>query len=123
MHFVPKLDRFSQDLMLPGNVHDNDGWVHNGTIDLQANQNAARAVSIKFMREAARRIPEVGLVERSELELAIQRAEDAERLLAESNRALETAEAKLDRIQGLARDGFRVQRQLGRPPVKKEAHA
>lgn len=121
MRFVDRLDRYSQDLMIPGRYSDPDGFVMGDGYIPGLSGNLPRAVSIGFMREAARRIPQVGLVNRGALEDAVveikrerERAEQAEAKLAE-------AEAKLDRVNGFAKDGFKVVRQQGRPPVKQGA--
>lgn len=115
MRFVERLDRFSQDLMIPGNTHDDVGFVHAGTIDLQANPQAARAVSIKFIREAARRIPEIGLV--SVTALLDEEANSAELRaeLDQARAALAEAEAQLARINGIVRSdkGLKIVRAQG----------
>lgn len=123
MHFANRLDRFSHCVLVPYVTADPDGFViFDGFIEGLGGPEP-RAASVKAIREAARRIPQLGLVERGSLELAQQRTENLEQMLAEANAALETAEAKLDRVNGFAKDGYKVVRQQGRPPVKPKVEA
>lgn len=116
MHFQPKLDRFSQDLLLPGRLTDNRGWiVGDGFIEgLQG--PIQRAVGVETIRQIAFRYPEeTGL---TDVELANQQAIEIEVLEAtveELRAQIEQLEARQERISGLARDGFKVQKVQGRP--------
>lgn len=121
MRYAANLDRWSQCLLIPGRYHDDDGWVIGDGIIEGMQGDIQRAVSIKAIREAAARIPQVGLRPVEDVEALTA---DGLRLQAELDRAnarVAELEAKFERIQGLSKDGFKVQRQQGRPP-QREAH-
>ena len=119
MRYAADLDRWSQCLLIPGRYHDDDGFIVGDGVIEGLTGDIQRAISIKAIREAAHRFEQVGLVDRDELalvqdDLALTRSQ-LEQVEAERDEL----QAKLDRVQGLARDGFKVQRQQGRPPTNK----
>lgn len=116
MRFAKNLDRFSQDLMLQGNTTDPDGFVvGDGTIST-LNGEIPRAVSIKFLREAARRVPELRLIDRDEYDGVVDLLADAEGERDEARRQRDELQETLDRITGLTREGFDIQKRRGPTP-------
>jgi hypothetical protein len=113
--FVSKPDRFSSDIIIPGRVSDPDGFVtEHREID-----GIAGPIKIFFsvtgLRQLAQKYPQVGLVpaERlGDLEDELHRLQDEVDRLQHRNEELEARE---ERIAGLSRDGFKVQKVMGRP--------
>lgn len=78
-------------------------------------------ISVAFIRDAAQKFPQIGLVDANEYSLvcaekaAIQKElEDVQAELAECNR-------ELDAISTLRARGYQPEKRRGRPPVKKAA--
>ena len=120
MQYQPKVDRFSSDLLIPGKLTDERGWIVGDGVIEGLNGPIMRTVSIESIRQAAARYDQVGLVDAEDYALAQAEAEAAReevQALREENEALQT---KLDAIVGLRREGFVIQKRQGRPPVKKQ---
>lgn len=122
MQFVDKPDRFSSDMIVPGRVRDDIGFVRLDSVVDGVTGPIVPYLSTTGLRLIASRFPQLGLVD-------ADRARDAESALAALQEIHEkvTAErdelqAKLDRINGLRRDGFQISRVQGRPK-KVEAKA
>lgn len=123
MNFSDRPQRFDepgQCIVLPGRIHDENGGVQldgvydglRGDMRLWISYAGLQRIVDQFgdrlnlaKREALRE---------AEVEAAGLRAE-----LAMQTERAEAAEAKLERINGVAKDGFKVSRQQGRPPQKK----
>lgn len=123
MPFVDKPDRWSSDAIIPGRTVDPDGWVTEHTVIEGLHGPITLYFSVGGLRLLADRYPQVGLV--SKAELTSRDHALAEALTAVQQLKLERDElkAKLERISGLQRDGFKVARVQGRPPTKTKAGA
>lgn len=121
MSFVSKPDRFGSCAIIPGRVSDDDGFATENTIIEGLHGPITLYFSATGVRQLAQRYPQLALVPKGQLELAREHLASTETLLAEAVEALEAAEVQLDRISGLQREGFKVVRVMGRPPLKKEA--
>lgn len=113
--FVNKPDRFSQDVIVPGRVTDPNGFVtlHRSLDGLHGPIQVY--FSVTGLRQIAEKHPQVGLVpaddvRRLHLENDALRAE-----LDQANARIAELEANAERIAGFARDGFKVQKVVGRP--------
>lgn len=120
MPFARELGRYGYEAILE-KLHDDNGYVQlNREIDLPTGVRPLY-LSISLLRQLAARIPEIGLVPTEKL-YAAQREIDQlrferDQLLAERD----DLAAKHERILGVSKDGFKIQRQQGRPPQKKVA--
>lgn len=121
MIFVSKPDRFSSDLIIPGRVSDERGFVVPGTVIDGITGPIAVHLSAEGIRLAAQRFPQLGLIDSVAYDdLAAAFAEEHEAREAAEERA-KVLQDRLDRISGLKRDGFQVTRVQGRPRQKVEA--
>jgi hypothetical protein len=116
--FVSKPDRFSSDIIIPGRVSDPDGFVtEHREID-----GIAGPIKIFFsvtgLRQLAEKYPQVGLTSVERLNEAYDRANSLEAERDELRARVEELEAREERIAGLSRDGFKVQKVMGRPKVE-----
>lgn len=121
MPFVAKPDRFSQDIIVPGRVTDPHGFVTEHREIDGLNGPIKVYFSVTGLRRLAERYPQVGLVPADRLkdvEDELHRLQDE--LEQTRDRALEL-EARTERIAGLSKDGFKVQKVMGRPKIKQEA--
>lgn len=118
MQFVRKPDRFGSDAIIPGRVADEDGFV-----DVQNTIDGLRGpvpiyLSVSGLRLIAERYPQVGLASRTAMSNAADLAEARWRQVQELEARNAELETQLERISGLAADGFTVVRKQGRPPKK-----
>lgn len=121
MAFVRKPDRFSSCVIVPGRVSDPHGFVTDHRELDGINGPIKVYFSVTGLRQIADKHPQVGLVRVEKLDDARAEAERlAEELEAAQDRITEL-EAAHDRIAGFVKDGFKVQKVMGRP--KKEANA
>ena len=123
MQFADRPQRFDQpqhDMIIPGRVHDPQGGVILDT-ELQGLTGVIRVwLSYAGLHQIARKFPQLDLVEASErdvLQLEVHALTEQNAALADR---LEAAEAKLERINGVAKDGYKVVR---RPPTRSKTKA
>ena len=120
MRYVAKMDRFGREISV-NKLTDEEGYLHvaQDFDTLTGRQNLYLSLSVLLQEVARGNVPGLALAERvDELEDGTVDLQDQlERAVARANEA----EAKLGRIQGLSKDGFRVTRQQGRPPKQKVA--
>lgn len=121
MPFVSKPDRFSSDAIVPGRVTDPNGFITENTVIEGIHGPIILYFSVSGLRQLADRYKQIGLVPRKALELVKEEFDELEEEYNEAIRERDEAKAKLDRISGLQRDGFRVARVQGRPPKKEVA--
>lgn len=125
MRFADRPQRFSQPgscVVLPGRVVDERGGVQldteieglHGTVNLW--------ISYEGLHAIARKLPELNLIEADQQEAKLQTSLDENAALKAQVEQLqgELAEANehLDRIAGLRRAGFTIQRKSGAPKKK-----
>lgn len=123
MQFVDKPDRFSSDVIVPGRVRDDIGFVRLDQVIDGVTGPIVPYLSATGLRLIADRYPQLGLVDAAEHD-ALQVEHESLKLDADELRAeRDDLRAKLDRINGLRRDGFQISRTQGRPPRKVEAKA
>lgn len=124
MPLVRELPRFSQPghcIMFPGRRRDERGFFLFDTVIQGAHGDIQVGISGEGLRTIAQRYgAQFGLALREELRLADERTREAEAALAEANARIEELEQFKERVAGLAADGFRVQRKLGRPTKKED---
>lgn len=118
MYFAKKLDRFSACLLIPGRTTDSRGFVVGDGMIEGLRGDVTPAVSIEAIRNAASRIEQIGLVDVGALELAQEHLAATEALLDQANARVAELEANQERIIGLRKAGFHVQKQAGRPKAK-----
>jgi hypothetical protein len=123
MPFVAKPDRFSSDAIIPGRVDDPLGWVTEHTTLEGINGPITLYFSVTGLRQLAEKYPQIGLVSAEELETLTKELACVALSLEQAEARADEAEAKLERISGLQRDGFKVARVQGRPPTKQKAAA
>lgn len=113
--FVNKPDRFSQDVIVPGRVTDPNGFVtlHRSLDGLHGPIQVY--FSVTGLRQIAEKHPQVGLVSRDEAAAETARANTLQAELDQANARIAELEANAERIAGFARDGFKVQKVVGRP--------
>lgn len=120
MYYAPKLDRFSSCLLIPGRVSDDRGFVVGDGIIQGLLGDITPAISIAAIRNAASKMPQIGLVDQADYDKAMAEVEAAReevvRLQAENDQLRATQE----HISGLKRAGFQVSKIKGRP-AKQEA--
>jgi hypothetical protein len=113
----------SGDLIYPGRFADPLGFVHiDGTLETR-NGTEDKYLSVTGLRRIAEVVPEVRLTDVGALEIAEERLALAEAELERANALAADLKGKLDRINGTAKDGFKVVRQMGRPPTKAKVGA
>lgn len=105
-------------LILPGKRSDEDGG-----IQLQTQLDGIRGpitgwLSFTGIRQIADRHPELGLSKTADLEAATERAEIAEGKLADAEARIAELEADQERIIGLRRAGFTVQKTQSRQKAR-----
>lgn len=115
MQFVSKPDRFSSDIIIPGKIRDDSGFVRINTTLEGVTGPIVPYLSITGLRLIAQRVPEVGLVPRADLDSLQLAYDQLSELLDSAVEARDALQAKLDRINGLRKDGFQISRIQGRP--------
>jgi outer membrane protein TolC len=122
MRFAEQLSRYGIEVVMD-KLHDDNGYI-NLLREVETVQGSRPAyLSISLLRQAAARIPQVGLSPTTDLELAREHVENAEAMIAQLQDELARLEAKLDNINGLVKHDFKIVRQQGRPPKKVAANA
>lgn len=117
---VPEMSRFGLELSQE-KLHDDLGYVNLlREIDTPTGIRPAY-LSVSMLRQWAARIPQIGLVSaddarRLQLELDALRAE-----LDQVKAERDELRARQERINGIAKDGFKIVRQQGRPSKGKVA--
>lgn len=122
MQFADRPNRYDapgQCIVIPGRVHDPNGGVAldgaydgaRGDIRLWLSHAGLHAIVRQFGNR-------LGLAERGELETAQERLALAEAELDRSEAQVAELAAKLDRVNGVAKDGFKIVRQQGAPKRK-----
>jgi hypothetical protein len=114
--FVSKPDRFSSDVIMPGRVSDPHGFVTEHRELDGLNGPIKVYFSVTGLRQIAERYPQVGLVSSDLLDKADAKLEQLAAEVAKLHARVEELEAREARIAGLSRDGFKVQKVMGRPP-------
>lgn len=122
MPFATKISPFQApdyDVFSPARRSDPRGVILGAPLD------GAKAyvpwIGLSTVRELALKYSSVGLVPVEDLDAAHEFLENERALLRQANKRIEELEAQQERIAGLALDGFRVQKIMGRP--KKEVAA
>lgn len=116
--FVSKPGRFDSDSIIPGRVSDDDGFVTENVEYDTPTGPRVHYFSVAGLRQLAGRYPQIGLVPRqllTDAEQALDEALDALNTVAQER---DEAVARLERINGLQRDGFKISRIQGRPAKK-----
>lgn len=121
MPFVSKPDRFSSDAIIPGRVSDPQGFVTEHTVIEGINGPVVLYFSVGGLQLLAERYPQIGLAPAAELDAKDEALTSALSEVMRLRLERDNLQGKLDRISGLQRDGFKVARVQGRPPIKKEA--
>lgn len=123
MLFVPKLDRFSSDLFVPGRFSDPVGFIVGDGVIEGLHGDITPAISVTAVRQAALRYEQLGLVDAEDYANAQAEAEAAREEVHRLQAENEKLNDKLDGIVGLRREGFVIQKRQGRPPKKEAAKA
>lgn len=118
MQFMPKIDRFSHDLIAPHIVSDPVGWIVADGVIEGLHGTITPAISVRMIREAALKYPQIGLVDLKVQEDTMAMLQRADAALAEANARIEELEATAERFAGLAREGYKVVKVQGRPKNK-----
>jgi hypothetical protein len=119
MAFVRKPDRHSSCVIIPGRTADPHGFVTEHR-ELDGIGGPIKVYfSVSGLRQLAERHPQVGLVPAHKLEDAHRRIEQLEAELDNLRDRAAELEAQQERIAGIVKDGFKVQKMMGRP--KQEA--
>lgn len=114
-----RFDHPGQCVIIPGRVHDPNGGVLLDTTLDGAHGDIRLWLSYAGLQKIVDQFGgSLNLAHKDSLDLAYKKIADLEFMLAESNAALEAAEGKLERINGVSRDGFKIVRQQGRPAKK-----
>lgn len=112
MPFVREMGRFGLEIFQE-KLHDDNGYINIlREIDTPSGLRPAY-LSVSLIRQAAARIPELRLVDAGALELAKERIETLEAMLADATTELEEAEAQLARVNGVVRSGFKIVKATG----------
>lgn len=118
MPFVTKLGRFSSDIIIPGRTSDPQGFV----TEYREVEGVTGPLTIYFsvtgLRLLAQRYSQIGLVPAEVADANFQLALDLKNRVLELEAERDELLAKQERIAGLAQDGFKVQKVMGRPPEK-----
>lgn len=115
MQFVDKPDRFSSDIIVAGRVRDDIGFVRLDGIIEGLTGPIVPFLSATGLRLIAKRFPQLGLVDAADA-ASVQLAYDQLRAeLARVAAERDDLAAKLERINGLRKDGFQISRTQGRP--------
>lgn len=121
--FVTKPDRFSSDIIIPGRVADPVGFVTENRVVEGLTGPITIYFSVTGLRNLAGRYEQIGLVPREDYARVEQEADEAREEIQRLRARLEELEAKQERIIGLSKDGFKVQKQMGRPAGKTKVAA
>jgi hypothetical protein len=121
VQFVRKIPPFNapgSDVLIPGRVTDDIGFVDTG-MELDGLRGPLRIyLSAAGIRAAAEKYPQLGLVDSGQLSLARERRDDAEQMLRDAQQHIADLEETVDRIAGLSKAGFTVQKKMGAPAKK-----
>lgn len=115
MQFVDKPDRFSSDTIVPGRVRDDIGFVRLDQVIEGVTGPIVPYLSATGLRLIASRFPQLGLVDAAwakDVEDELHSLQDEIERVREERDDLA---AKLERINGLRKDGFQISRTQGRP--------
>jgi hypothetical protein len=123
MYHTPKLDRFSQCLLIPGRVADARGFIVGDGVIQGMKGDITPAISIEAIRNAAVKYEQVGLVDRAVLDEVKAELAGALAQAAVLRAELDRLEAVQEHISGLRKAGFQVSKVKGRPAAKQEANA
>lgn len=117
MEFVSKMDRFGREVTVNKQT-DQEGYLllAHDFDTLNGRQNLY--ISVSMLRQLAGRNPQLGLSPTDELESARDANAQLAHALAQEKARADEAEGKLDRVNGMAKAGYKVVRQQGRPPQK-----
>lgn len=118
MPFVDKPDRFSSDAIVPGRTSDPNGFVTEHTVIEGITGPVILYFSVSGIRQLAARYPQIALVPKSELDNMVARYGEVVSALDQVKAERDELREAHDRIAGLRRDGFTVQKKAG-APVKK----
>lgn len=121
MYHTPKLDRWSQCLLIPGRTADDRGFIVGDGVIEGLGGPITPSVSVAAIRNAASKFPSVGLVDADELALAKEHLANTEALLAEANAEIERLQGKLDSIVGLRKEGFVLRRRADSAKIEVSA--
>lgn len=119
MAFVTKPDRFGSDAIIQGRVADPHGFVTNHDAVDGLHGPITLYFSVTGLRQLAAKHPQVGLVLREEADAASAHANALQAEVDQLRARVAELEAREERIAGLSRDGFKVQRVMGRPTKEK----
>jgi DNA-binding ferritin-like protein len=113
--FVRKPDRFSSCVIVPGRTSDPEGFVTEHR-ELDGISGPIKVYfSVTGLRLLAERYPQVGLVPAEKLDAAKQRIEQLEADLDNIRERAAELETQQERIAGIVKEGFKVQKVMGRP--------
>ena len=115
MPFARKPDRYSSCIIVPGRVSDPDGFITEQREIDGINGPIKIYFSIGGLRQMAEKYPEIGLVRRDSALAAVRRAKRLEAELTAANDRVAELEAQQERVAGFVRDGYKVQKVMGRP--------
>jgi hypothetical protein len=119
--FVSKPDRFSSDIIMPGRVHDDDGFITENRVIEGLTGPITIYFSVAGLRQLAARYPQLELVRTSDAMAALDEAEALREEVQRLQARVEELEANEERIIGLRKAGFTVQRKMGAPKKKEVA--
>lgn len=109
-------------IVIAGRHHDPEGGIQLDGILPGARGDMRLWMSYAGLQSIVRRFgKELNLATKSEVDLAKQARADSEAQLAQARDLIIELEAKLERINGVTKDGFKIVRQQGRPAAKKVA--
>ena len=118
----PRYDQPGSCIVVPGRVHDENGGVLLDTV-LDGRMGDIRLwISYAGLHSIARQVPQLDLVEANDLSRAHDALASTQQQLDQVTAERDELQRKLDRIQGLAKDGFKVTRHQGRMPAKPGAN-
>lgn len=123
MRWVPRIDRFSSDLLIPGRTTDANGFILGDGVIEGLHGDIVPAVSVEAFRQAARRYEQVGLVPREDYEGIRADLRYAEEVIARLQAENDQLRATQEHIAGLRKAGFTVQKKTGRPPREEAANS
>lgn len=121
MYHTPKLDRWSQCLLIPGRTADDRGFIVGDGVIEGLSGPITPSVSVAAIRNAASKFPAVGLVDVGELQDALDALEATRIKLAAAEAEVEKLQGKLDSIVGLRKDGFVLRRRADSEKIEVKA--
>lgn len=122
MNFSDRPGRFDEPgscIVLPGRTHDVNGGVQLDGVYDGVRGDMRLWISYAGLQRIVEQLgPRLNLAKREDLEDAQANLENVARALDAERKRADAAEAKLERINGVSKDGFKIVRQQGRPAQK-----